>query len=142
MNVPLPLLRNSEQSPQVSDEEVLVSVVVVVACAYSLTPAGAGQTGSRGYIRERSVAVVLVGGDRSGPAGRIGRFEPRAVDEEDIEPTVVIEVEKRRAATRGLQKIFVLLLPTEDRFLIQSCLAGDINELDSRWQAARESVRR
>ena len=82
--------------------EVVESVVVVVADGDGRCPAGAGQAGLGRDIGERAVAVVLVEA-----IGRTRRrpFETRAAQHEQIQPAVVVVVEKRHSASDDLDDV-------------------------------------
>ena len=83
----------------VGDEQIVVAVVVVVADADALSPAGVDESGFGGDVGEGAVAIVfeeMVGGLLSGGKA----FEARAVDEEDVQPAVVVVVDRRRRRSR------------------------------------------
>ena len=63
----------------VGDEQILKSVVVIIADANSGSPTGADETRFCSYVGERAVAIVLVQ-----PVGRIGRgvLEARSAENE------------------------------------------------------------
>ena len=98
----------------VGDEEVVPAVVVVVADADALPPAGAGEAGFDGDVGEGAVAVVFeeMAGRRSWPFGEA--FEAGAVDEEDVEPVVVVVVVEGDSAAGGFEEVFVLVLASVD----------------------------
>ncbi len=58
-------------------------------------------------------------------------FEAGAVDEEDIEPVVVIEVVEGDAAAGGFEQVSVLVLTAVDGFGVQSDLTCDVEEGDA-----------
>ena len=92
----------------VSDEEIVVAVVVVVADAAGLSPAGAKfQAGAFGDVGKCAVAIVL----EQMAVGLVAlgeTLEPPAIYEEDVEPAIVVIVVEGQAAAGGFQKIFVL----------------------------------
>ncbi len=85
------------------DEEIVEAVVVVVADATGLAPAGVRQPGLRRDVGERAVAVVVKEVAR-GPVGADGRIEAGGVHQEDVEPAVAIVVEERGAAAHLLEQ--------------------------------------
>src|SRR5689334_5194220 len=58
-------------------------------------------------------------------------LEARAVDEEDVEPAIVVVVVERHAATGGLQQILVLVLAAENRLRVQAGFFCDVHEGDA-----------
>jgi hypothetical protein len=70
-------------------------------------------------------------------AGRVLAFKRSAVHEEDIEPSIVIEIEKGSAAARGFEKIRIALLATENGFRVESRLARDIHKLHRQRRSKR-----
>ena len=86
----------------VGDEEIVKSVVVVVADCHRRGPSGVRQARLLGHIGERAVAIVLVK-----PVGSAGWsiFEARAAQNQEIEPAVVVVVEKRHAAADDLDDV-------------------------------------
>ena len=87
-------------SPEAA-EEIVVPVVVVVTDADACLPAGASKSRFLRDVGEGAVAVVLV-------EMRSGRFsglpmgvELSAVGEVDVEPAVVVVIEKGQAASLG-----------------------------------------
>ena len=89
--------------PPVGDEQIVEAVVVVVADATGLAPAGMGQPRLLRDVGERAVAVVV-----EQVAGRLAvphfRVEAAAVHQKDVEPAVVVVVEERRAAAHFLEQ--------------------------------------
>ena len=85
----------------VGDEQVFEAVVVVVADADAVGPAGTNQPGLRRDIGESAVAIVLV--EAVGGAFRSG-FEARAAENEDVEPAVVIVVARRRSRSPSFRR--------------------------------------
>jgi len=75
-------------------EEIVPAVVVVVADADASLPAGAREAGFRGDIGERAVAIIFVEMRGRLFAGFPICVEARAVGEVNVEPAVVVVVEK------------------------------------------------
>ena len=91
----------------VGDEEIVEAVVVVVADAAGLAPAGfVLEAGAVGDVGEGAVAIVfeemaaglLAGGEA---------FETPAVDEEEVQPAVVVVVVEGDAAAGGFEEVLV-----------------------------------
>src|SRR5437868_9238306 len=91
----------------VAHKQVIGAVVLVIPDADTLSPAGAGETGARCDVREGVVAIVFVK-----TVGRRGtyRLEACAIHQEDVEPAVIVVVEERHSAARGLNQITIPLL--------------------------------
>ncbi len=132
-------------SPE-GDEEIDEAVVVVVAGADSLAPAGERDFCLLGYIRKCPVVVVAVemagrllsfrphranAGRARGP-GLWEAFEAAAVDEEDVGPAIVVEVEGGNAAARGLDDVPLGLIASVFGFGGHAGLGSDIDEVDLR----------
>src|SRR5690349_16625096 len=80
--------------PVVGDEQVVETVIVVIADSNGGRPTGTVQSGFRGDIGKTAIPVVLVktvGGSR-----RIA-LQPRAAEHEQIHPAIVVVVDKRDA---------------------------------------------
>src|ERR1043166_1528524 len=126
----------------VRHKEVVITVVIVVADATTLTPAGARKTRGEGYVSECPVPIVLVKAAGWFVAFARLRLEARAVDQEDVQPSVVVVIEKRNPAARCLQEEPVLLLASEDRFGMQPRFARDVNELHAKRGSCQDFVKR
>src|SRR5581483_3362210 len=87
----------------VGDKQVVVTVVIVIAYANALPPAGARKTGLDSDIRKSTVSIVLVESICGLLAFRILRVETGTVHEKDVEPTVVVVIEEGGAAAGGLE---------------------------------------
>lgn len=62
-------------------------------------------------------------------------FEPPAVDDEDVEPVVVVVVEEGYTAAGGLKQIFVAMLATENCFNVEARGFCYVGELDAERRA-------
>ena len=62
-------------------------------------------------------------------------FEPGAVDEEDVEPVVVIVVEEGDAAAGGFEEVSVLVLATVDGLCVEARLTCYVDEADAERSA-------
>ena len=100
--------------PVVRHEQVYAPVVVVVARAGALAPASARDPRRAGHVGERPVAGVAIE-----PAGRRilapRRAETRAVHEEEVGPSVTVEVQDGHAAAGGLEDEVLGALAADDR---------------------------
>ncbi len=115
---------------EISDEQVVVAVVVVVADADALSPSGVLEPGLQRDVGKGAVAIVLEQ-VVEGLFARRKAFEPPAVDEEDVEPAVVVVIVEGDAAARGLEQILVLVLAAKDGLGVQSGFFGDVDEGDA-----------
>ena len=86
------------------------------------------EAGFYGDVGEGAVAIVFVemgaGFLASGKA-----FEAGAVDEEDVEPAVVVVVVKSYAAAGGFEEVFVFVFTAEDGFGVEAGFFGDVYEV-------------
>ena len=118
--------------PPEATEQVIPSIIVVVADTDPRLPAGTRQAGFCGHIGEGSVAIVLIemGGGRltCGPLG----VKSRAVGQVDIEPAVVIIVEEGNPAAFRLNDVLLMVGRTPDIGSFQSGLPGHVDEDDGR----------
>src|SRR2546425_10566760 len=115
---------------EVGDEEVVEAVVVVIADANALSPAGMNEAGFDGDIGEGGVAIVFeeaIGGR----AARRKTFEASAGDEKNVEPAVVVVVVEGDAAAGGFEQIFVFVFATENCFGVEAGFAGDVEKADA-----------
>ncbi len=103
-----------------------MAVIVVVADTNALTPAVPHQSCLLGYVAKRPVAIVAI--KVVGRLFAIGKvLKSPAVDHENIEPTIVIVVEKRdTAAGRGKQKVFTLMA-NKNRLRTKAGFFGDVH---------------
>ena len=91
-------------------EQVFVSIIVIVSDAHALAPAGMQQAGLRGDVGECAIAIVLEQMGRGSLAG--GKtFQTRTVDQENIEPAVVVVIVERNAAAGRSSKYLFLCSP-------------------------------
>ena len=111
---------------KIGAEDVLESVVVVVADADAGCPAHSFQSGLLRHIRKRSVAVVFVEAIRG--AGRIA-IQTRAGQQKNIDPTVVVIVDEGAATTGSLQNVFFAFDSAVDHRSVQSRGSCDIDEV-------------
>src|ERR1035441_9805444 len=115
-------------SPE-SDEEIDEAIVVVVAGTDSLSPAGEGDAGLLGDVGEGAVMQIAVE-----MAGRLlsfrETFEAAAVDQEDVGPAVVVEVEGGSAAARRFENVALYLVASVFGFGGEAGLGGDVDEVD------------
>src|SRR5262249_9575861 len=112
---------------KVGDEEIFVAVVVVVADADALSPAGVTYTCFCSDIGESSIAIVAKK-MRNRLAARRKSFQTRAINQKNVEPSVVVVVIEGDAASGSFKQIFIFVLAAEDGFRVQAGLAGNVEE--------------
>src|SRR5229473_2372588 len=112
---------------EVGNEEIVEAVVVVIADANGLPPAGMEQAGFSGDVRESSVAIVFEE-MRSGFLSGRETFEAPAVDKKNVQPAVVVVIVESDAAAGGFEKILVLVLAAVNGFGVQAGFARDVKE--------------
>src|SRR5207248_8388081 len=98
----------------VSYKKVIESVIIVVADAGALPPAGSFQAGRRSDIGESAVALVVI--------KKVGRFsacwvalEAAAVHQENVRESVPIIIDHRDAASGPFEFIFLAGLAPIDQ---------------------------
>src|SRR5258708_1559985 len=112
---------------EVGDEKIVETVVVVIADADALSPARMMQAGFGSDVGEGAVAIVFEKMRNRFLASR-KTFEAPAVDEENIQPAVVVVIVKSDTAAGGFEKVFVFVLATENGFGVQAGLARNVEE--------------
>src|SRR4051812_44084112 len=75
-----------------------------------------------------------------GLAARGKSFEPRAVNQKDVEPSVVVVIVERDAAACGFEQILVLVLAAEDGFGIESGLSRHVSKADAEIGGRRRLI--
>src|SRR4051812_49884505 len=89
-------------------EQIVVSVVVVVGAAGRLPPAGLHDAGPRGDVLERAVPAIAI--EMTGRSLTSSEpFEHRAVDNEEVEPAVAVDVENGDATAGRFEEVLVRL---------------------------------
>src|SRR5206468_12409292 len=119
---------------EVADQEIVVAVAVVVADACALSPAARAEPGPGRHVLERSVAFVAI----ETIGWRLVRwksFERRAVDEEQIEPSVVVVIDERDAGPRRLEQVLVSRRSAEHGDVVEAGFAGDVDEREPEVRA-------
>ena len=118
--------------PPEAAEQIIPAVVVVVAHADSSLPAGARQSGFLRDISEGSVAIIFVEMGCRCLALRPVFAESRSVGQVDIEPTVVVIVEKRQPTSLGLHDVLLTIDAAPDIGRSQPGLTSDVEEHNRR----------
>ena len=119
----------------VTDEEIVPTVVVVVADTAALSPSAACKTGFSSNVGESTIPIVLEE-MRDGFLVLGKAFETGTVDEKDIDPVIVVIVEESYSAACGFEQVSVLVLTPIDSFGIEAGLAGDVDEADAKRSAS------
>src|SRR5439155_398038 len=116
----------------IGHEQIVETVVVVVAHAHRGYPARAVETGLFRYVGECAITIVLVQ-----PVGAaVGRaFQSRAAQKENVQPAVVIVVDERHATTHRLDDVLFAVHSAVDHGLAQPGLFRDVNEVRIEGQA-------
>ena len=114
---------------EVGDEEIVEPVVVVVADAHALPPAGMNQTGFGGDVGEGAVTIILEK-MRKGFLSGGKAFEAPAVHEKNIQPAVVVVIVESDSTASGFEEIFIFVFATENSFGMEAGLASNVDEAD------------
>ena len=118
----------------VGHKEVVETVVIVVPDANSLAPTRARETRLPGDVGKRAVAVVVIQ-MVGGLLPLWEALERRAVHLEDVEPAVVVVVEKSDAAAGGLDDPVLDVLPAKHAARTQTCPRANIDERHAEGRA-------
>ena len=109
------------------DEEIVEAVVIVIADRDPGGPDAAAEARARGHVAERAVAIVAIQADR-----RVIRRSPNAPpagESHDIEPPVIVVVEKCHAASHRIENVVDVAFVAVDDRSVQARLRGHIDEL-------------
>ncbi len=69
-------------------------------------------------------------------------FQPSSIDEEYIEPAVIVIIVKGDAAPGSLEQVFVFVFAAEDRFGVQACFASYIEKRKAEaWRRVGQRAR-
>src|SRR5690348_6687878 len=98
---------------EIADEEIFEAVVIVVADANTLSPAGAGYARLGSNVGEGAVSIVLEK-MRHWLLAFGKTFQARSVHQKNVEPAIVVIIVESDTAAGGLKKIFVLMLTAVD----------------------------
>ena len=110
----------------IGEKKIVEPVVVVVADGDARHPARPRKAGFRGHIGERTVAIVPV---QAIAGARWCGAEARAPQDQDVEPAVVIVVEKSDTATVGFENAPLGIDTAVNAGRRQAGLVRDIGEL-------------
>ena len=121
-------------------EKIVPAVVVVIADANAGLPAGSREAGFRGDVGECSVAIIFVEMRCRLFARLPVRVEARAVGQINVEPAVVVVVEKSEAAAFGFDDVALVVdaAPNVDR--VEAGFFCDIDELHAPAPAEAEAA--
>ena len=117
-------------------EQIVPSIVVVVANADALAPARVSHSSLGRNVSEGTIAVVAEKMRRGFAAGGKA-FQPPAIYQKNIEPAIVIVIIKSHSAARCFQQIFILVLAAKNCFCINSGFASYIQEGDTQIVGSR-----
>src|SRR5271166_2021820 len=117
--------------PIVGDEQIVITIVVIVADAARLSPTGAHfQARTLGDIGERAVTVVLE--QTTMRLLTFGKsFQAPSIHHKNVQPAIVVVIVEGEAAASGFQQVLVLAHATEDGFNVQAGTLDDIHEADT-----------
>ncbi len=86
-------------------KQVVPAIIVIIADAHAGLPAGTRKARLFGDVSESSIAIISVEMRSRRFSFSPLRVEARAVSEIDIEPSVLIVIEKGQAATFGFDDV-------------------------------------
>src|SRR5436309_1895960 len=99
----------------VGDKQIVPAVIVIVSDTDALAPASVRDSGAGGDIGESPIAVVLVESADGRLSRRPTRFKARPVDEKDVEPAVIVIINKSATASGGFEQELVRAFTSENR---------------------------
>ena len=117
--------------PVVGHVKIFKPIVVIVARAHPLAPAGMRQTRLFGDIGEAAVAVVVIEMVCRGLA-RSKTFELRAVYDENVRPSVVVIIKDGNSGTRGFDDVFFCVFSAKDDRRGEPGLSSEVRETSDR----------
>ena len=112
----------------VGDVEIFPPVVVVIADADALAPAGVGEAGFLRDVGESAVVIVVVKMARGRFCGR-GRVEACPVDNENVRPAVVVVIEDGDARSGGFDDVFLAVHAAENYGIGKARFFCDVGEM-------------
>src|SRR5262249_25849026 len=113
-------------APPERAEQVIPSVVVVVAHTHAGLPTGAADSRLLSYVCEGAVAIVLVQMSRGYLPFAPVSIQPIAVRQIDIDPSVVVIVEKSNPAAFGFDDEPLVLNSTPNIGDVEAGSAGHV----------------
>ena len=133
---------------QVDDINIRPTVIVEIAGAYPRAPAVVLDASAGGDIGERTVAVVAKQGGRQRLFLTSSSGVSQRIDEVDIDPSIVIEIEESQSGARGFRQVGFerlprdMLKPTQAGGLGHIFVVHSLHRLPSRgWNSARQDFR-
>ena len=121
-----------DDSPPIGYEQIIISVVVIISDAAPLTPSRSKQSSFFRYVSKGPVAVIAKQGVRR-LVFRRDAFKPRPIDKEQVQPAIVVVVEKSDAATNFFQEIALVRNTAKNVGCIAYArLSGDVREIKTR----------
>src|SRR5260370_1267523 len=115
----------------IGNVKIFEAIVVVIADAHALSPAGVSQAGFFGNIGERAVMVVAVEVARRCTALRQG-FQRRAVYDENVGPAIIVVIENGDAGSRRFDDVFFRLFSTENDWRGEAGFLRHVGEMHDR----------
>ncbi len=114
--------------PEISHQQIVVAIVVVVANAGPLPPAASHQVGLFGDIGKRAVPIVLVEMIRRLlPLWKA--FQSCSIDKKYVRPAIVVVIEDCNPAAGSFDDVFFVELRAGHVSRRQPCFCGDILEV-------------
>ena len=120
------------------DEQVVEAIIVVVTHGDARCPPGPCQPGFFGHVRKRAVTIVLVQAIRR-PWRRARQTS--AVQNEQVEPAIVVVVEKRDPAPDDLDDVALRVLAAVHSRLGETRGFGDVGEAGEKRTSGGLSAR-
>src|SRR5580658_9756940 len=123
--------------PPEGAKQVVPAIVVIIAHADTGLPTGAPQSRFLGHIGKGAVAVVLVEVSGRFLPWRPMRVEPIAIGKVNVQPPVLVVVEKGQSASLGLYNYPLVIDGAPHVGDVQTGLLRHIDEVDRRRRGIR-----
>ena len=124
-------------SPEAA-KQIVPSIIVVIAYADAGLPTGTRQSRFFGDVGKRAIAVVLVQMRGRRFSRRPMRIEPISIREVDVQPSVMVVVEKGQSASLGLDDGPFVVYAAPHVGAGQPGLLSHIHKLDRRRCRSRD----
>src|SRR5258708_29062709 len=109
----IPVVPVQHRAIEISNVEVFVAIVVVVACCGAESPAAMVDSRFRRDVGERAVVIVAI--ELAGVTlARFHIFECGSVHQEDVHPAVIVVVEDRDAAAQRFHDVTLFRAPANE----------------------------
>ena len=118
--------------PPISQEDIVETIVVIIADAYAAGPAGLGKSGFDGDVAKRAIAIVMV---KTVGDARFRVCEPVPAQHQNIDPSVIVVVEKGASAANRFENVVLGILGAVENRVINSSFSRHFDKMGVVGQA-------